>query len=123
MLAFLLQEPGADVVGRSLRSGGSISSVNWAEVLSWFTLQGEDPAQVRASLRDRGLVGDLLEIVPFTEQDGVGTASLRPATRALGLSLGDRACLALARRLGQPVLTADRAWEALDVGLTIHVIR
>jgi ribonuclease VapC len=50
-------------------------------------------------------------------------ARLRPLTRAQGLSLGDRACLATGLRLGRPVITADRSWAALDVGVTIQLIR
>ena len=48
---------------------------------------------------------------------------LRSVTRHAGLSLGDRACLALGDRLGCPVVTADRVWASLDVGVAIVVIR
>jgi PIN domain nuclease of toxin-antitoxin system len=51
------------------------------------------------------------------------TGALRPATKALGLSLGDRACLALARRERLPILTADRSWAKLDLGIPIKVMR
>jgi len=50
-------------------------------------------------------------------------ARLRAATRAQGLSLGDRACLATGLRLGWPVITADRSWAIVDVGVTVHLIR
>ena len=46
-----------------------------------------------------------------------------PHTRALGLSLGDRACLALGLRGGLPVLTADHAWQQLTLGVVVQVIR
>lgn len=65
----------------------------------------------------------MLEVVPPTEEDAVAIARLRTTTRAQGLSLGDRACLAAGLRLGRPVLTADRSWAAVDVGATVRVIR
>jgi PIN domain nuclease of toxin-antitoxin system len=61
--------------------------------------------------------------VPFDEELARGAGALRPATKSLGLSLGDRACLALAQREGLPVLTADRAWAKLAVGVEVKVIR
>jgi PIN domain nuclease of toxin-antitoxin system len=64
-----------------------------------------------------------LEVVPFDAEQAYMTASLRPATRALGLSLGDRACLALGLRHGVPVLTADQLWAKADVGVKVEVIR
>jgi PIN domain nuclease of toxin-antitoxin system len=50
-------------------------------------------------------------------------AALRPLTRPLGLSLGDRACLALAQQLRRPALTAERSWARLDVGVEVRLIR
>lgn len=60
-------------------------------------------------------------VVPFDREDAEAAARLRPATRNLGLGLGDRACLALAGRLGLPAVTGDRAWQRLDPGLGIRV--
>ena len=72
----------------------------------------------------REVVGSIgVEIVPFDEPRAYDTASLRSLTRAKGLSLGDRACLALARERGVPAVTADRAWAALDLGIEIELIR
>lgn len=66
-----------------------------------------------------------LEVAPMTEGQAGRSAELRPATRAAGLSLGDRACLALAAELGAPALTADRGWDAVAgaAGISILVIR
>ena len=61
--------------------------------------------------------------MPRNEADSVTIARLRTLTRAQGLSLGDRACLATGLRLGRPVITADRGWVAIDVGVTVHLIR
>ena len=63
------------------------------------------------------------EVVPFDEMQAWDAGRLRPYTRALGLSVADRACLALARTLDLPVLTGDRAWTSLDVGVDIRVFR
>ena len=64
-----------------------------------------------------------MEVLPFTGEDALEVARLRGLTRAHGLSFGDRACLALARRLGLPALTAERAWAELDLGIPVEVLR
>jgi len=63
------------------------------------------------------------ELVPFDRQLARVTAELRQPTRNLGLSLGDRVCLALARVMGGRALTADRSWAALDLGIPTECIR
>ena len=64
-----------------------------------------------------------LEVVGFELEQAYQCALLRPLTKSAGLSLGDRACLALAQQRGQPVITADRAWATLALGVTMTVIR
>lgn len=64
-----------------------------------------------------------LRVVPFTAELAYSAAELRTNTRGLGLSLGDRACLALAASEHREVLTADRKWQDLDVGVDVRVIR
>jgi ribonuclease VapC len=61
--------------------------------------------------------------VPFDDDLAFAAAALRPETRAAGLPLGDRACLALARRRNRAVLTADRAWARVSVGVDVRLIR
>lgn len=73
-------------------------------------------------VRDR-ILASPLEVVPFTTADAARTAALLPHTQPLGLSFGDRACLALAQARQLPALTADRAWAALDCGIPIRLIR
>ena len=64
-----------------------------------------------------------LDIRPLTAAQAFAVGHLRPTTRALGLSLGDRACLALAAELGAVAVTTDREWAKSDVGAVVEVIR
>ena len=123
LLAHLNNEKGADAVEGALVRGSAMSSVNLAEVLTRLARLGEEPASIFRSLQAQGLFGGRLSILAVTEGDAVAIAQLEAKTRAAGLSLGDRACLALARRLGLPAMTADRAWTRLKVGVVVEVIR
>lgn len=122
-LAYLRDEEGAERVAEALGDGAVMSAANWAEVLSKVADLGEDPEALEARLLAEGLIGSALEIVPLEPRDAAAIARLRPVTRAAGLSLGDRACLALAARLDLPALTADRAWMGLDLGTEVEPIR
>jgi PIN domain nuclease of toxin-antitoxin system len=64
-----------------------------------------------------------IRFVPFEASTAELAARLEPATRPLGLSLGDRACLALAVELGVPALTADRDWASLEIGVDVVLVR
>lgn len=123
LLAYLHDEAGAEVVEEGLSAGALISAANWAEVLSKFADEGEDPKTVTRRLESQGLIGQVVEVVPLKDSDAVTIAELRPVTRAAGLSLGDRACLALGVSSGARVLTADRAWAELDIRVDVHPIR
>ena len=116
-LALLKHEPGGDAV-RAHVPGAAISAVNVAEVVDKLSATGLDEDKVREFVFTLGA-----EIVPFDEEFAFATGMLRPLTRHAGLSLGDRACLALAKRLVLPALTADRSWTALDVGVEVRLIR
>jgi PIN domain nuclease of toxin-antitoxin system len=123
LLALLKGEPGAERVAEALERGAYLSAVNLAEVLSKLADWGEDPAEAQARMAQVGLLGAAVEVFPFTGEDALEVARLRALTRAYGLSFGDRACLALARRLGLPALTAERAWAELDLGIPVEVLR
>ena len=123
LLALLKGEPGAERVAEALEQGAYLSAVNLAEVLSRLADWGEDPAEAQARMAQVGLLGAAVEVLPFTGEDALEVARLRALTRAYGLSFGDRACLALARRLGLPALTAERAWAELDLGVPVEVLR
>ena len=119
VLALLFQEPGAEVVRAHLRTG-VIGAANLAEVLAKLSDHGL-PAQEAA--RAVAILG--LEVAPMTEGQAQRSAVLRPATRTAGLSLGDRACLALAVELGAPALTAERSWAGIAeaAGVAVRVVR
>lgn len=117
ILAFLQGEQGADSVAATFRRG-AVSSVNYAEVVSKLADRGASEAQIRIVL------GRLaLSVIDFDADAALETGLLRTETKALGLSLGDRACLALARREKAVAVTADRDWAKLDVGVGVDVIR
>jgi len=110
-------EDGSHVVAEHLENA-AISAVNWSEVIRRSRERDVDATAVRAALADANVV-----VVPFDESDADTTASLWERTRRAGLSLADRACLALASRLGVPAVTADRAWVSLDVDVEVICIR
>lgn len=117
LLAFLFREPGHERVAEALGEA-CISAVNLSEVLGRFARDGHDPLKVLAQIRISPL-----EIVPFGSDHAALAASLVPLVRNKGLSLGDRACLALAASRGIPALTADRSWADVDVGVVVGLIR
>ena len=108
LLAFSRREEGAALIG-SLLERSAICSVNWAEVLQRALSLGLEAHGKQEDLESLGV-----QIIPFIAEDARYKANLLLATRSAGLSLGDRACLSLAHRLGVPALTADRAWSGLD---------
>ena len=117
ILAMVHGEPGEDIVRRNL-PGSIVSAVNVAEIGARLADHGIGETTIRDSIAATGL-----EIVRFDAELAFASASLRAATRRQGLSLGDRACLALAQQRGMAVLTADRAWSRLDLGITVELIR
>ncbi len=98
--------------------GAVISAANFAEV--WTVLY--DLGLTDAPSVDT-VFSLLSRIEPFTTSQARLAADLRPLTKHAGLSLGDRACLALALEIGAEVYTADRQWTRVDAGCPIHLIR
>ena len=123
LLAYLRDEAGADAVAGAIGEGAAISTANLAEVLSRLADRGADPQRVERQLTERGLLDGAVAVEPLTKSDAVEIARLRPLTREHGLSLGDRACLALARRLDVPAVTADSAWSQLELAVRLRQIR
>ena len=117
VLAMLFAEPGAGQVEARI-GDADISAVNAAEVIGKLVDKGVSPG-LAAEMFD----ALLLPVTDFPADAGREAGKLRAATAEFGLSLGDRACLAEALVSGKPVLTADRAWARLDLGVEIEVIR
>jgi ribonuclease VapC len=117
VIAFLRREPGADRVERHL-AGSAISTVSYAEVIQKGIDAGAWASDVRNAV-------DLLqlEVVPFDRNLALIAAELWPITREAGLSMAERCSLALAKLRSLPVLTADREWEHLRIGIEIECIR
>ena len=119
LLAVLRQEPGADLVAGLLRGGAcAVSTVNLSEVVSKLLERGVDLVTIRGHLDGLGFV-----VHQFDELDAFDAASLRPLTRHAGLSLGDRACVVLAARLGTPVVTTDRSWTTANLPVEVILAR
>ena len=122
LLAVFREEQGHELVSNRIADGGLVSALNWAEVLSRLVDLGGDPHETAAMASPQTASGTI-EVVPFGDREARESAKLRARTRSLGLSLADRAALALALARGLPVLTADRAWTSLRLPVKIEVIR
>ena len=121
LVAPLLGEAGGEVVLAAVAAGGPLllSAVNLAEAIAILHRhRGLPAAEARDDLLSLGL-----EVVPFDAAQAAAVGALEPGLRGQGISLGDRACLALAQERGLPVLTADRIWARLDLGIEIRLIR
>jgi PIN domain nuclease of toxin-antitoxin system len=117
LLAWLFREPSWEVVDAHL-AGAALSCVNLAEVLSRLRRDGLSSLPLKEALERHPVA-----VVPFRAEDAEIVASLEPLARHHGLSLGDRACLALALSNGCHALTADRNWARLPAGFQVVLIR
>jgi PIN domain nuclease of toxin-antitoxin system len=117
ILALLKREQGADRV-KAVLDQAAICAVNVAEVQSKLVVGGLSRQAAEARIRFLGCI-----ILPFDEEQAIEAGSLIAQTRSLGLSLGDRACLALAIDRKATVYTTDKAWKSLNLGIKIEVIR
>jgi len=117
LLALLNQEVGSEVVGAVI-SQTVISTVNLSEVIAKLADKGLPRDVITSALEGLGL-----EVVEFDQEQALTAGLLRSKTKVAGLSLGDRACLALAFQLGLPALTTDRIWDTLNLDIEVRVIR
>ena len=117
LIAILRQEPGSEVGEQSLNDA-LISTVNLAEVATYLARNS-----VPAETINDALATFPIEVVPFDREQGLIAGCLYPDCKSLGLSLGDRACLALAKSKSLPVLTADKAWLELEINVSVKSIR
>ncbi len=118
ILAVLNREPGADKLTPQVLSSATSSTVNLAEVQSKLVARGLSPDDAWEAT-----LSPIREAMAFTAEHAKTAGSLIAHTRALGLSLGDRACLALGLALRSPIYTADKSWKNLKVGVRIYIIR
>ena len=117
LLAYAHDERGGARVAAVMETA-FLSTVNLSEAVAKFVERGTDYRRLQNEIRFSNVT-----LVPFEAADAYAAGDLRQDTRRFGLSFGDRACIALARRLGMPVLTADRAWAKLDLGVAVELIR
>lgn len=117
ILAVLNDEAGADVV-ESMMDDALVSTVNYAEVVAKLVERGSTASAAQAALQSIALT-----TVDFDIALAQRTGGLRGETTRRGLSLGDRACLALAEREGVPALTGDRNWIGAVSSVEIRLIR
>lgn len=117
LLAYLQDEPGGHAV-EAVLAESAISSVNWAEVIQKSVAAGVEVGGLRSDLTALGLT-----VAAFTPEEAEIAGELWQQTRAYGLSLADRACLSLGIKLNIPVMTTDRAWKKLRVGITVTIVR
>ncbi|MEX0915227.1 MAG: type II toxin-antitoxin system VapC family toxin [Wenzhouxiangellaceae bacterium] len=117
LLAFLHDEPGGHRVSQVL-DGATVSTVNWSEVLQKALQRNVDIEGMQQEFVDVGVVFE-----PFSPRQAEIAARLWSLTRKHGLSLADRACLALATDTARPLLTADQAWNRLGLEIEIRMVR
>ena len=117
IIAFIKPEPGHEHVAPVI-VGARVPALIIAEVCSWLTQRGVTLAAI-----EEGFGYFAFRVETFDATRAISTGALIARTRHRGLSLADRACLALAMELRLPVVTADRAWADLDLGIDIRLIR
>lgn len=117
LLAVMFGEPGAETVLAILPSA-MISAVNLSEVVAKLQERGVPDAEIDHEIAELDL-----PVIPFDAAQAMAAGKLRARTRSRGLSLGHRACLALAAARGVPAITADRGWAEVDVGARVIVAR
>jgi ribonuclease VapC len=117
LLALLWCEPGSEVVA-AIMEDAAVSAVNWAEIISKLQERGIDLDMARPMLSELSVT-----VLSFDSAQAFAAGALRMASKHLGLSIGDRACLALAAQLQVPAYTADKAWARLECGVEVVVVR
>lgn len=117
LLTLLNNEKGAERVSQLLPDA-MMSSINLSECIAVLNLVGVPETQARDIFTEL-----IPNIESFDTEQAYACANLRALTKDKGLSLGDRACLALGKLKGLPVITADKAWKKVDCGVLVELIR
>jgi ribonuclease VapC len=117
LIALLNEETGASLVADNI-TDSIISAVNLSEVVTKLCSRGISENDIHRALEAIGFM-----VISFEEVQAYQCGWLNTSTKQLGLPLGDRACLSLAKMVDLPVLTADRTWAGLSIGVNVKVIR
>ncbi|ESA37135.1 protein domain protein [Leptolyngbya sp. Heron Island J] len=117
IIALIKEEPGHEIVRPYVHEGFSLT-VNFAEAVAYFA----------RTISSKAVLWEILApfmdgIVPLNKETSFLTGYLSRETKRQGLSLGDRACLALGISKKMPVLTADKKWAELDLPVDVRLIR
>ena len=118
VLAYLHKETGWQIVEQILQTADClISTVNYSEIISKLVEKGLPIDAICNALDALNL-----KLIDFDNILSMSAGLLIVRTKPAGLSLGDRACLALAKHHNIPVLTADKAWKKIDIGVSIKTL-
>ena len=117
VIAVIKDEPGGERAADHAR-GGHMSALNYCEIVGWLAERGSTANDIEKFVAPFALTVDV-----FDRARATAAGLLAAKTMRRGISLGDRACLALATELGLPVVTGDRAWRDLELGVEIRLIR
>ncbi len=120
VIAKMFREPGGDALKAAIADGSVMSDINRAEVINRLMRDGADPLTALASAEAVDL-----EAIPFSSELLPAMTAIFPHARRANLSLADCACLATARHLRLPALTADRTWAEIagEVGVEVVCVR
>ena len=116
LIAILKGEPGADIAASYIQ-GAMMSTVNYAEVITYFAHLGLTENEVEQLTAEQPV-----HYVPLSPSQASRAGMLVAQTKPYGLSLGDRCCLALALEYSATVVTADRAWLDLAEPLGLDIV-
>ena len=117
IMAALQSETGGDVVFAT-RAARFVSTVNIVEVRTKLSDAGNTSVEIDEAIK----ILNMIE-VNFTSEQARFAGDLRMATRSAGLSVGDRACIALAAEKGAVAMTADKAWKKVELPVRVELIR
>ena len=118
LLALMNQEPGADAVATLVRKGGvAMCVINLCEVIGKVVDEGKSVDAFLATFEELRI-----ELIDFDRDLAIAAGKLKKQSTPLGLSIGDRACLALASKLSVPAVTSDLVWKKIR-GIAVYAIR
>jgi PIN domain nuclease of toxin-antitoxin system len=118
LICLIKEEKGSGKVQQYLEDEVFMSAINLAEFFSWFCLNGNDVAKAQEFILETQI-----KIIDFDSSEALESGKLITQTKKYGLSLGDRACLNLSKKLGKKVVTADMIWLKLADKFEVELVR